>query len=73
MKLGVTLPLSDIGGDPATVRLFARAAEAAGYAHLGAQARRAHPPRPPQRGQAALAEPAARRYTPSALKESHDG
>ena len=31
MKLGVTLPLSDIGGDPATVRLFAQAAEAAGY------------------------------------------
>ena len=36
MKLGVTLPLSDIGGDPATVRLFAQAAEAAGYDHLGA-------------------------------------
>jgi alkanesulfonate monooxygenase SsuD/methylene tetrahydromethanopterin reductase-like flavin-dependent oxidoreductase (luciferase family) len=36
MKLGVTLPLSDIGGDPATVRLFAQAAEAAGYHHLGA-------------------------------------
>jgi probable F420-dependent oxidoreductase len=36
MKLGVTLPLSDIGGDPATVRLFAQAAEAAGYDYLGA-------------------------------------
>jgi probable F420-dependent oxidoreductase len=36
MKLGVVLPLSDIGGDPATVRLFAQAAEAAGYDHLGA-------------------------------------
>ena len=34
MKLGVALPLSDIGGDPATVRLFAQAAEAAGYDHL---------------------------------------
>jgi probable F420-dependent oxidoreductase len=36
MKLGVSLPLSDIGGDPATVRLFAQAAEAAGYDHLAA-------------------------------------
>jgi probable F420-dependent oxidoreductase len=36
MELGVTLPLSDIGGDPATVRLFAQAAEAAGYDYLGA-------------------------------------
>jgi probable F420-dependent oxidoreductase len=36
MKLGVTLPLSDIGGDPATVRLFAQAAEAAGYDYLSA-------------------------------------
>jgi alkanesulfonate monooxygenase SsuD/methylene tetrahydromethanopterin reductase-like flavin-dependent oxidoreductase (luciferase family) len=36
MKLGVALPLSDISGDPATVRLFAQAAEAAGYDHLGA-------------------------------------
>src|ERR1700674_2699133 len=36
MKLGVTLPLSDIGGDPAAVRLFAQAAEAAGYDHLRA-------------------------------------
>jgi alkanesulfonate monooxygenase SsuD/methylene tetrahydromethanopterin reductase-like flavin-dependent oxidoreductase (luciferase family) len=32
MKLGVTLPLSDIAGDPATVRVFAQA----GYDHLGA-------------------------------------
>lgn len=36
MKLGVALPLSDIGGDPATVRVFAQAAEAAGYDYLGA-------------------------------------
>ena len=36
MKLGVTLPLSDIGGDPATVRVFAQAVEAAGYDHLAA-------------------------------------
>src|SRR5271168_130243 len=36
MKLGVSLPLSDIGGDPATVRVFAQAAEAAGYDHLAA-------------------------------------
>ncbi len=36
MKLGVTLPLTDIGGDPATVRLFGQAAEAAGYDHLAA-------------------------------------
>src|SRR5215831_10325884 len=36
MKLGVTLPLSDVGGDPATVRVFAQAAEAAGYDYLGA-------------------------------------
>jgi probable F420-dependent oxidoreductase len=36
MKLGVSLPLSDIGGDPATVKLFAQAAEAAGYDHLAA-------------------------------------
>jgi hypothetical protein len=36
MKLGVVLPLSDIGGDPATVRLLAQAVEAAGYDHLGA-------------------------------------
>jgi probable F420-dependent oxidoreductase len=36
MKLGVTLPLIDIGGDPATVRDFAQAAEDLGYDHLGA-------------------------------------
>src|SRR5256714_14533320 len=36
MKLGITLPLIDIKGDPATVRDFAQAAEALGYHHLGA-------------------------------------
>jgi hypothetical protein len=36
MKLGVTLPLSHIGGDRATVRLFAQAAEAAGYDYFAA-------------------------------------
>jgi len=36
MKLGITLPLTDIGGDAATVREFAQAAEALGYHHLGA-------------------------------------
>ena len=36
MKLGIALPLIDIGGDPATVRDFAQAAEALGYDHLGA-------------------------------------
>src|SRR5215468_5416190 len=36
MKLGITLPLIDIQGDPATVREFAQAAEATGYDHLGA-------------------------------------
>jgi probable F420-dependent oxidoreductase len=35
MRLGVMLPLSDIGGDPATVRDFALAAEAMGYTNLG--------------------------------------
>jgi hypothetical protein len=35
MKVGVTLPLSDIGGGPATVRLFAEAAEAASVHVLG--------------------------------------
>src|SRR5438128_6469794 len=34
MKLGVALPLVDIGGDPAVVRDFAQAAEALGYDHL---------------------------------------
>ena len=36
MKLGITLPLTDIQGDPATVRDFAQAAEGLGYNHLGA-------------------------------------
>ena len=36
MKLGITLPLIDIGGDPATVRDFAQAAEGLGYDGLGA-------------------------------------
>lgn len=36
MKLGITLPLIDLQGDPATVRDFAQAAEALGYDHLGA-------------------------------------
>jgi probable F420-dependent oxidoreductase len=36
MKLGVTLPLTDIHGDPGTVRDFAQAAEGIGYHHLGA-------------------------------------
>ena len=33
-KLGVTLPLPDIGGDPATVRIFVHGAEAAAYDFL---------------------------------------
>ena len=36
MKLGISLPLIDIQGDPATVRDFAQAAEGLGYHHLGA-------------------------------------
>ena len=36
MKLGITLPLIDIHGDPATVCEFAQAAEGIGYHHLGA-------------------------------------
>jgi probable F420-dependent oxidoreductase len=36
MKLGVTLPLVDLGGDPAAARDFAQAAESLGYAYLGA-------------------------------------
>ena len=36
MKLGITLPLTDIHGDPPTVRDFAQAAEALGYHHLAA-------------------------------------
>ena len=36
MQLGITVPFIDIGGDPATVRDFAQAAEGLGYHHLGA-------------------------------------
>src|SRR5215475_4918960 len=36
MRLGITLPLTDIHGEPATVRDFAQAAEGLGYHHLGA-------------------------------------
>jgi probable F420-dependent oxidoreductase len=36
MKLGITLPLTDIHGDPTTLRDFAQAAEGLGYHHLGA-------------------------------------
>jgi len=36
MQLGITLPLTDIGGDPATVREFAQTAESLGYHHLAA-------------------------------------
>jgi len=36
MRLGVNLPLIDIGGDPVTVRDFAQAAEGLGFHHLGA-------------------------------------
>lgn len=36
MKIGITLPFIDIGGEPATVRDFAQAAEGLGYHHLGA-------------------------------------
>ncbi len=35
MRLGVLLPLSDIGGDPSVVRDFALAAEQIGYTNLG--------------------------------------
>lgn len=35
MRLGVMLPLHDIGGDPAVVRDFAQAAEDLGYTNLG--------------------------------------
>jgi probable F420-dependent oxidoreductase len=34
MKLGVMLPLTDVGGEPATARQFAQAAERLGYDHL---------------------------------------
>ena len=36
MKLGISLPLSDIQGEPATVCDFAQAAEGLGYHHLAA-------------------------------------
>ena len=36
MKLGISLPLVDIKGDPATVRDFATSAESVGYHHLAA-------------------------------------
>ena len=36
MKLSVTVPFIDVGGDPATVRDFAQAAEGLGYHGLGA-------------------------------------
>ena len=36
MKIGITLPLTDIHGAPSTVRDFAQAAEGLGYHHLGA-------------------------------------
>lgn len=35
MRLGVMLPLHDIGGDPAVLRDFAQATEAMGYTNLG--------------------------------------
>ena len=34
MKLGVDLPVVDIGGDPAVVKDFAQTAESVGYDHL---------------------------------------
>src|SRR5438067_5791800 len=34
MQVGVVFPQTEIGADPAGVRDYARAAEAAGYAHL---------------------------------------
>ncbi len=36
MKLGITYPQTDIGGDPALVRDFAQAAEGLGYDHIAA-------------------------------------
>ena len=36
MKLGVSLPLTDIGADPAIIRDFAQQAEDLGYKHLAA-------------------------------------
>ena len=40
MQLGTLLPLGDIGGDPATVREYAQAAEAIGYHATGLLKRR---------------------------------
>ncbi len=36
MKLGVALPLTDVGGEPAVLRDFAQTAEELGYSHLTA-------------------------------------
>ena len=36
MKLGVSLPLTDIGEDPIIIRDFAQQAEELGYKHLAA-------------------------------------
>ena len=36
MKIGITLPLVDIGGEPSVVRDFAQTAEGLGYDHLAA-------------------------------------
>ena len=36
MKLGVALPIVDIGGEPAALREFAQAAEAIGYQGIAA-------------------------------------
>ena len=35
MRLGVMMPLGDVGGAPATLKEFALAAEAIGYTNLG--------------------------------------
>jgi alkanesulfonate monooxygenase SsuD/methylene tetrahydromethanopterin reductase-like flavin-dependent oxidoreductase (luciferase family) len=35
MRLGVMLPLTDIGGEPSVLREFAQAAEEIGYTNLG--------------------------------------
>ena len=35
MRLGVMLPLTDIGGEPGIMREFAQAAEEIGYTNLG--------------------------------------
>ncbi len=36
LQFGVTLPLTDVGGAPKTIRRLAQTAEAMGYQHLGA-------------------------------------